>query len=337
LVLLLAAGSAVVGVTCLVNGGRMVRPAGAATTDQAADSALPHPPPATVPANPKILTILTANIRLPSPEDDLDAWSKRRELLVRTLLAQDADILGLQEASPAQTAYLLPNLKGYELANRQETPDRPGTPGLAGTLTDMVGTLNQVYYRTGRLKLVAAHGGPLRPEAPQDPVTENTFYTLAVLQDRQGVFPDTIVVDTHLRHGEKNAVVCAQKIHAIIAAEMDRRPGAAVVVMGDMNHDRTSPIYPALLAAKSTTELHDAFDYTVRPRGERWGTYQAFEGKPAGEWPVDLILASPNLAAAPARIVRDKDAVTGRYPSDHFFVRTTVQMTLPTTAPGTRP
>ncbi|MEI8195619.1 MAG: endonuclease/exonuclease/phosphatase family protein, partial [Phycisphaerae bacterium] len=239
-------------------GGSMPRAVGGATTSVAS----PEASTASRPLEPQTLRVLTANIRLPAPEDVEDSWAKRRELLVKSLLAQEADIIGMQEASPAQTAYLLNNLKGYELANRNETPNTSGVGGgMLAPLNDMMGSLNQLYYRVDRFRLLAAEGGPLRPEAPQGNLTENTYYTLAVLEDAQKAFPTLIVVDTHLRHGDKNAQICAQRIHLKIAAAKLKYPQAQVVVMGDMNHGRDSEVWQQLLAAKSATELRDTHDY----------------------------------------------------------------------------
>lgn len=304
------------------SGGALARTVGGATTGVAETST------ASRPMEPQTLCVLTANIRMPSPEDVEDSWAKRRELLIKTLLAQEADIIGIQEATPAQTAYLLNNLKGYELTNRSETPNPVpgggGGGGMLAPLSDMMGSLNQIYYRVDRFRLLAAEGGPLRPEAPQGNLTENTYYTLAVLADVQKAFANLIVVDTHLRHGDKNAEICAERIHRKIAQAKLKYPEAQVVLLGDMNHGRNSEVWQQLVAAKSTTPLRDTHDYAAMSPQQPWGTYHAFAGKPLGEWPIDLILVSAGLKAEAAIIVKAKDPETGHYPSDHFFVKTTI-------------
>ena len=44
------------------------------------------------------------------PDDGVNVWPNRRELLVKTLLKYDADLIGCQEVSPAQGAYLIKEL-----------------------------------------------------------------------------------------------------------------------------------------------------------------------------------------------------------------------------------
>jgi endonuclease/exonuclease/phosphatase family metal-dependent hydrolase len=48
------------------------------------------------------LTVTTFNIRYDEPADGRHAWPHRRGLAIETILAQDPDLLGLQEPSPAQ-------------------------------------------------------------------------------------------------------------------------------------------------------------------------------------------------------------------------------------------
>lgn len=336
LVVVLAICSALALVHWNAQSSMVLRPVGASTTVPG-ESITQHQ------ETPEILRVLTANIRLPSSDDSQNTWVERRELLLRTLLAQDPDIIGMQEVGPGQTAYLLNNLKDFELVNRNEKPttsnattssDKAGESGGEGNLfgmglapmDDLMGTLNQLYFRKDRFHLLEAQGGPLRPGVTQVSLSENTFYTLAVLEDTKKVFPTLLVVDTHLRHGEANAVLCAKKIHEILTKMQVKYPGAQMVVMGDMNHDRTSLVYQALEGKKTALTLRDTFDYPTRPKTETWGTYHAFSGKPAGEWPIDLIWVSAGLANFPATIVRDKDEVTGRFPSDHFFVKTTLKL-----------
>lgn len=318
------------GVVCLAVAGVMgywtfsspVRPAGAAAT-------LPASVEGVGQVDTKRFRVLTANIRVPSSEDVGNSWGERRELLLKTILKHDPDILGMQEVSPAQTAYLLTNLKekDYELvvptaATTSKSSDSSLFSSGLSPLQDMIGTLNQLYIRKSRFKLISAQSGAYRPGVTQQSLSENTFYTLAVLQDQHGVFPNLIVVDTHIRHGEANAIQCAKRLHEILGATVTQYPNAQIVVMGDMNHDRTSKVYTALEGRKTSSVLQDSFDYSQFAKNQRWGTFHGFTGKGMGDWPVDMIWHSEGLKADPATIIQDKDPETGRYPSDHFFVKT---------------
>ncbi len=72
------------------------------------------PPSATVAIrDTNKLTVMTANVRISDPGDGVNVWANRRELLVKTLLKYDADIIGCQEVTPAQGAYLIKELGNW--------------------------------------------------------------------------------------------------------------------------------------------------------------------------------------------------------------------------------
>src|SRR5262249_4277193 len=153
-----------------------------------------------------------------------ESWGERREVLIKTFLKHDPDILGLQEVSPAQGAFLLQKLQGMKLAPR-------GDVGASlGLVTDLVGTLNPIYYPPQRWTLISSSSGPVRPEAQQEPLTENAYFCMAVLRDNNHVLPDLIVIDTHLRHGIPNAVAGATKLHEMVAQQQKQHPGAQAIV-----------------------------------------------------------------------------------------------------------
>jgi hypothetical protein len=166
---------------------------------------------------------------------------------------------------------------------------------------------------------------------------ENAFFTLAVLREKGDKRPLTwIVVDAHLRHDVRLATRCALRLREKVASWLKKYPGAEVLVGGDLNHDRLTPVYAALTTGKaadgfrppvagdqSGLELKDAFDYSGKPAGQKWGTYHPFNGVPLTEYPSDLLLYAGN-GLAPAgggfsQILREQSP-EHRYASDHFFV-----------------
>ena len=286
---------------------------------RAAETRAAPPSTSSRPADPRSLNIISANVRFADPDDGINLWNNRRALLVATLQDHNPDIIGCQEVTPAQATYLLKELKGFSFAKDNHADLLSAPAGL-------MGVMNMLFYRADRFTLLATADGPLRPEAPQSVATENAYYTLAVLADRNHLFPDLIVIDTHLRHGVANAAASAQKIHTLIAAQRKTYPKAQAIVLGDMNHGRGTPVYDALLGPKDGGDpLIDTFDYTTKPAAERWGTYHAFAGKPLADLPSDLIFISPALNSTPATILRDHTPPPdNRYPTDHFLVLTTL-------------
>lgn len=298
------------------------------------------------------LRVMTANIRVDMPEDGVNAWTSRRDLLVRTLLKYQPDVLGCQEVAPAQGAFLNKSLSpwyGYFPRAGAGTQSKPITDvgGLRGAAAQLVGAagellsgLNTLYYRTDRFDFIDGESGMILPDQPQPIASENTFFTLAVLREKAGgkaAKPLTVIaVDAHFRHDEGLAEKCAAALRQKIAGWAEKFPDSGILVMGDMNHDRRSPMYDLLTgqgrpsASPLATRDHDtapmltdSFDYNDALHSQ-WATYHAFTGQAARGFPSDLIFfGGPLELKTAAQIERDNDA--GRYPSDHFFITADVQ------------
>ena len=246
------------------------------------------PTPAIAATAPDI-RVLTANINLLRPNEGIHRWSIRRDVLVKVLHAINPDIIGMQASTPAQTAWLIPQLPVYS-----HFPDGAAIhSNLAATLAAPLSTWNQIWYRTSRFKRLAGTFGRVRPHHPQSNPTENTYFSLVVLEDRAGYFPDLIVLDVHLRHWETNAVVSAEKLHAILLQWQRRYPAARAILLGDMNHSRTDhAVYQALLGTAATVPLRDTFDYAQHKPGEQWGTWENYTHHVYSPWPTDLIFVA---------------------------------------------
>jgi len=301
-------------------------------------------------------TAMTANVRISNPSDGPNDWIHRRELVVKTFLKYQPDFLLCQEVTPAQAAYLNKELAQwyayYPRPGVGKLETSPGTRGAgSGAAAELVGVLNQtlasmnsLYYRSDRYDILDGEAGLILSDELQAVPSENAYFTLAVLKEKGNQRPMTwIVIDVHLRHDLRLAVRCAVRLREKAAAWLRQYPDAAVLLGGDMNHDRASPVYPALASGTVPANFHpqvdgdatglqlkDAFDYAHKPQAERWGTYHAFNGHPGLEFPSDLLLfagKNANLVAGPdgpSRILRDQPA-DHRFPSDHFFVIATFQ------------
>src|SRR5947209_7764076 len=110
--------------------------------------------------DPLHLRVMTANVRISMPEDGINAWPNRRELLVKTLLKHNADVIGCQEVSPAQGAYLIKELSAwythYPRAGVGKIEGDTGTHAseLLGAVTASFASLNTLFYRTDRFNQV---------------------------------------------------------------------------------------------------------------------------------------------------------------------------------------
>jgi endonuclease/exonuclease/phosphatase family metal-dependent hydrolase len=285
------------------------------------------------------MRVMVANVRLDQPADGENGWLKRRELLVKTMLKYQPEILACQEVAPAQGAYLNKELATwyayYPRAGvgrgtaSQSGGTRSAASELLGIIGDTMASMNTIYYRSDRFDILDGESGLVLPNEPQANATENTFFSLAVLREKGpekqgGAAParTVLVVDVHLRHGEAFAIRCANKIHEKIAGWQAEYPNCGVLLLGDMNRDRTTTLYRSIVGGSGPGgggALVDLFDYSKMAGGTPWGTYHAFSGKTTQAWPTDLIFAGGTLhVTKAAEIVRD--SAGGRYPTDHFLV-----------------
>jgi endonuclease/exonuclease/phosphatase family metal-dependent hydrolase len=274
---------------------------------------------------------MTANVRLAEAADGKNAWTNRRELVVKTFLTHYPDILGCQEVTPAQGAYL-----HKELAKWYSYFPRPGVgkqdeesagKSLIGSLTQSVASLNTIYYRTDRFDILDGEAGLVIPGSLQRDASENTFYTLAILKEKAANGKTFIVVDTHLRHNPDFAVKCALALREKIAAQLKTYPDSPVILLGDINHDAKSKPYAALTgtnnAADGAGTLTDTFDYSKKRPNENWGSWHNFTGTSNRTLPTDLIFTK-NLTPQETKILQDS-APNNQYPSDHFFTLSTLK------------
>jgi endonuclease/exonuclease/phosphatase family metal-dependent hydrolase len=268
------------------------------------------------------MRIVLSNIRANEAADGENAWAKRSDLLIGQILASDPDVIAVQEAMPVQRADLIARMPAYGVY-----PDgRDEESGLAA----LKGILNftAIFYRKERFEIIDSASGKVREAARGDPQT-TAYYSMVVLKDKSGELPTTVVIDTHLRHDVKVATEDAKLLNNIVTAQLRLHKGAEAIVLGDMNFDKSTSVYRALLGEEASfpsgtprTQLRDTYDYAAKKEGEKWGSWHAFTGKPMAEWPSDLILVSAGWKAGKEEVVRE--GKEGRFGSDHWVVRETV-------------
>ncbi len=138
------------------------------------------------------LRVMTGNIRVDMPQDGKNSWINRRELLVKTFLKYQPDVLGCQEVAPAQGAYVgraLAAWYGYCPRAGVGSGTQEATPSgaissavqhspaaqLVGAAGELLSSLNTLYYRSDRFDLVDGESGLILPDQPQAIGPENTF------------------------------------------------------------------------------------------------------------------------------------------------------------------
>ena len=61
------------------------------------------------------INVFSYNLRMDNPGDGINAFSKRKEYVLRTFPKYDADIIGFQEILPHMRQWLIDSFKDYEI------------------------------------------------------------------------------------------------------------------------------------------------------------------------------------------------------------------------------
>lgn len=285
------------------------------------------------------LNIMSFNIR----QDDgglgnrasTNGWYKlfsdsggRRDRALTTVQTYNPDLLGIEEALPNQLADLQASaaLAGYGYYG-------PGRAADGGNEHD------GIFYRTSRFTPVA-QGSFWLSTTPSTPGTTFTgggtdtgnprmanWMKLADNQTGQTYF----VMNTHWSLDSQAESQSAALMRTEITALSG---GLPLVVLGDFNATLTSSSMRTLAGATNPTgfQLTDSYRKVFPTVGPNELTFHNFTGATAGSSIDHILYSAANFTATAAAIVRT--SYSGLYPSDHYPVTTTLQVT-PVPEPAT--
>ncbi len=287
--------------------------------------------------------ILSMNVRLSTADDKDDRWEIRKDRLLAAILERNYDFLGGQEVvvhqneALNQIRFLTEKLPQYGVLylSREKNPNQgEGTP---------------VFFRKDRWKIDETDQGTFwlsdTPEVPGSVTWEGQSTCPRVCSgglfhelDSQGTETGKAlyVYSTHFDHvGE----ISRQKAAALILQRIAGRKNktAPVVLIGDFNCGENSPAIRFLkgetvvLAGEEKVPpfaLLDTFR-VVHPEEKNVATFHNFKGPKIDEQTglmigdkIDYIFVTPEIRTTEAEILRVEK--NGRFPSDHFFVRATL-------------
>lgn len=264
-----------------------------------------------VPAAAQPLTVMSFNVRYPSPDDGANVWEARRDLAAEAIRRTAADVIGTQEMFQRQGDELVARLPGYAWFG----VDRRGGHG-----DEHMGLL----YDTKRLRVIE-HGQFWLSDTPDvagsiswgHPLPRNASWAIF---ERIGEGPDKgrrfRMIDTHFPYrGEDDAA--REKGAALIVAQLARLPGADLptVLTGDFNTTPESAAWKTLAGALTDTRAAAP----VRKGPE--ATFHGFTGTPGKQ--IDGIFVKGFAVRAAETLTDHKDKV---WASDHFPVVATLTM-----------
>ncbi|PAP78812.1 hypothetical protein BSZ37_16235 [Rubrivirga marina] len=260
-------------------------------------------------ADAEPVRVMSFNIRVDVASDGEDAWPNRVEAVAATI--READVVGLQEATPAMLDTLMARLPEFR---------RFGV----GRDADGGGEQSAILVRRDRFDIVAGGTFWLSP-TPSEAGSVGwdaalpRIATWARLDDARG--RTFTILNTHFDHMGETARTESAALVADRAVELAGR--GPLVVTGDMNATPDSDAYAALAAA-----LGDARLVSETPPAGGDATWNAF-GSATDDRRIDYVfvndrvrvLQTATLDRAIGDVLGTRDA---RLPSDHHAVTATL-------------
>lgn len=271
-------------------------------------------------SNPNRITVMSYNVRgacrdVGTPNE----WPKRAELNLSVVQSRQPDVVGFQEMQPGNIEYYNRNLPGYSQLQGPKTNDHEPYE------------YNVVIYNDERVELLGSGGFWLSETPDEHSASWDTACIRAANFARfrlKGTETEWVHLNTHLDHVSEQAR--AEGARLITSKLRDLFPeNPAVMLTGDFNCEPGSAAYQEFLGAG----FQDTFEVADEPSRDPQNTFHGFNGNAFKPWAgsktvrIDWILVrdgSRKIAPVSFSIIRD--AALPQYPSDHYPIIATVDI-----------
>lgn len=270
----------------------------------------------------KPLSVMSFNIRgAYHHSDGINSWPNRAPLNVTTIKRWAPDLIGFQELQEGNLQTYRESLTGYECVIGPKAGNRPPYE------------FNAIFYNPARLELRQSGGFWLSttPERYSSSwrarvVRSANWVRFACLQSDTSF----LHLNTHLDHMSRRARLEGTKLILRKIAEIQKDDDSPVLLTGDFNCSTGSSPHQVFAQA--------GFEDTFLAAGsegqtEYGATFHGFGGwrravarsrntlrRGAGRIDWILFRAPRPIQVKAHRVVRDRDEVSGIYPSDHYPV-----------------
>jgi len=251
---------------------------------------------------------MTYNVRYPNPDDGENTWDRRRAHVATTIRMQLPDLVGLQEAFPAQLDDLRELLPGFSWLDAGRSGD------------DVAGEYIPIGYRTTRFD-VEAEGSFYLSETPDVPgpgwdASLPRLVKYALFRDLT-TDEAFVHVNTHFDHRGATARV---ESAALLRQRLgDLAPTEPVVLTGDFNCRPSSRPYRILTAEMDAGRtMADTAETSQAPAHGPTTSMTDFTNL-IPDKKIDHVLVSPDIEVLQQGTCSDMYD-NGRFPSDHLPV-----------------
>lgn len=256
------------------------------------------------------MDIMTYNIRYNTPNDGVNAWPNRVEMVAGLIHFHDPDIFGLQEALIGQIEDLQKNLPGYEWF------------GVGRDDGDKAGEFSPIFYLKSKFILIE-HGTYWLSPTPEKPsrgwdAALNRIVTWGRFQSKV-TGKQFLVFNTHFDHkgveARKNsALLIEDKIRKMVGDK-----NLPVILTGDFNlAPEEEPIVILKKYLRDSREVSEE-----KPYGPA-GTFNGFDWNAPLDRRIDYVFVPGNIKVLEYAVLTDSKEQ--RFPSDHLPVFVTVQL-----------
>ncbi len=262
----------------------------------------------TLAANTQPLHVMTFNIRLDTPNDSLNAWPYRKDMLASQILFHDIHILGVQEALHRQMKDLEARLPRYRYTGRGRDDG------------ETKGEYSAIFFDTARLKLLKSETFwlSLTPDVPGSKSWDAAItrvVTWGKFRDRK-TKKEFFVFNTHFDHLGKEARRESAKL--LLKKVSDIAGNMPVILMGDFNARPADEPIRILMDTSSHFHFSNAKILSREPHYGPHGTFNGFRNKEVDDQPIDYIMLRGKWKVLKHATL--SQTWQGRFASDHFAV-----------------
>lgn len=247
-------------------------------------------------SKPLELNVMTFNIRYDNPEDSLNNWKYRKDVVSQTILNYDVDILGTQEVLANQLQDMKTALSAYTAI------------GVGREDGIVAGEFNALFYKKDKFKEIES-GTFWLSETPDQPGSKGwdaaceRVATWAFLEDvaTQRRF---LAINTHLDHVGAEARINGVKL--MLGKASEKAGDLPVVLTGDFNSEPSSDVVQFITSDLIPNKLISTRDHAIEKKDKAW-TFHDFEHLPIDKRPyIDYIFVSKGVQVLNYEVVDEK-------------------------------